>query len=165
MVLSTAHQSSPIRVRSVVSFVSSNFDLHSASVIALLYWIWYYIWFNYNTIDYVVKAHCCINVTANIYLTILFGFYLCLPGPWRQMVLTHWVQVTIKLSQHLFRQRLVAWPAPSHYLNQCWNIVNWTLGNKFQWNFHQNTAIFISRKCIWKCCLVNGGHFVSASMC
>ena len=24
--------------------------------------------------------------------------------------------------------------APSHYLNQCWNIVNWTLGNKLQWN-------------------------------
>ena len=25
-------------------------------------------------------------------------------------------------------------PAPSHYLNQWWNIVNWTLGNKLQWN-------------------------------
>ena len=24
---------------------------------------------------------------------------------------------------------------------------------------------FHSRKCIWKCCLENGGHFVSASMC
>ena len=33
------------------------------------------------------------------------------------------------------------------------NIVNWTLGNKFQWNFHQNTTIFHSRKCVWKCCL------------
>ena len=30
-----------------------------------------------------------------------------------------------------------------HYLNQWWNIFNWTLGNKFQWNFHQNTTIFI----------------------
>ena len=26
---------------------------------------------------------------------------------------------------------------PSHYLNQCWNIVNWTIANKLQWNFHQ----------------------------
>ena len=33
--------------------------------------------------------------------------------------------------------------APSHYLNQCWVIVNWTLGNKFQWNFNQNTKLFI----------------------
>ena len=29
---------------------------------------------------------------------------------------------------------LVAWSVPSHYLNQCWNIVNWTLRNKLQWN-------------------------------
>ena len=26
--------------------------------------------------------------------------------------------------------------APSHYLNQCWNIVNRTLGNKLQWNLN-----------------------------
>ena len=32
---------------------------------------------------------------------------------------------------------------PSHYLNQCWNIVNWTLGNTFQWNFYRNQYIFI----------------------
>ena len=35
--------------------------------------------------------------------------------------------------QHWFRQRLVAYSAPSHYLNQCWIIVNWTLRNKVQW--------------------------------
>ena len=28
--------------------------------------------------------------------------------------------------QHWFRWWLVTWPAPSHYLNQCWNIVNLT---------------------------------------
>ena len=33
--------------------------------------------------------------------------------------------------------------APSHYLNQCWIIVNWTLRNKRQWNFNQNTKLFI----------------------
>ena len=33
--------------------------------------------------------------------------------------------------------------APSHYLNQCWNIVNWPLRNKFQWNFNRNSYIFI----------------------
>ena len=33
--------------------------------------------------------------------------------------------------------------APSHYLNQCWDIVNWTPGNKLQWNFNHNSNIFI----------------------
>ena len=32
---------------------------------------------------------------------------------------------------------------PSHYLNQCWNIVKWTLRNKLQWNFNRNSNIFI----------------------
>ena len=27
--------------------------------------------------------------------------------------------------------------------NQCWNIINWTLGNKLQWNFNRNSNIFI----------------------
>ena len=27
---------------------------------------------------------------------------------------------------------------PSHYLNQCWVIVNWTLRNKLHWNFNWN---------------------------
>ena len=31
----------------------------------------------------------------------------------------------------------------SHYLNQCWDIVNWTIRNKFQWNFIRNSFIFI----------------------
>ena len=32
---------------------------------------------------------------------------------------------------------------PSHYLNQCWNIVNWTFRNKLQWHFNRNSNIFI----------------------
>ena len=30
-----------------------------------------------------------------------------------------------------------------NYLNQCWNIVNWTIGNKLQWNFNRYSNIFI----------------------
>ena len=37
----------------------------------------------------------------------------------------------------------MAWTAPSHYLNQCWNIVNWALGNKHQWNLNRILYIFI----------------------
>ena len=38
--------------------------------------------------------------------------------------------------------------SPSHYLNQCWNIVNWTLGNKLQWNFNGNSYIFIQENAL-----------------
>ena len=43
---------------------------------------------------------------------------------------------------------------PSHFLNQCWNIVNWTFGNKLQWNFNQNLNILIQEivfeNVVWK---------------
>ena len=32
----------------------------------------------------------------------------------------------------------VVWTAPSRYMNQCWNIINWAYGNKFQWNLNQH---------------------------
>ena len=54
---------------------------------------------------------------------------------------------------HWLRQWLVAWPAPSHYLNQRWNIVNWTLRNKLQWNLNRNLYIFIQENTfenVWK---------------
>ena len=44
--------------------------------------------------------------------------------------------------QYWFRWWLVVYSATSHYLNQCWVIVNWTLGNKLQWNFNQNKKLF-----------------------
>ena len=45
--------------------------------------------------------------------------------------------------QHWFRQWLVAYSVPGHYLNQCWVIVNWTIRNKIQWNFNQNIKYVI----------------------
>ena len=51
--------------------------------------------------------------------------------------LTHWGRVT-----HIYVSKL-AWPTPSHYLNQCWNFDNCTLGNKLQWNLNRNVYIFI----------------------
>ena len=41
--------------------------------------------------------------------------------------------------------QVMAWrqQATSHYLNQCWFIVNWTLRNKFQWKLNQDSNIFI----------------------
>ena len=44
--------------------------------------------------------------------------------------------------------------ASSHYLNQCWNIVSWTLGNKLQWNLNQNSQKFVQENAfengVWK---------------
>ena len=35
---------------------------------------------------------------------------------------------------------------PSHYPNQCWLVVDWNLGNKFQWNLYQNAMIFFEER-------------------
>ena len=61
----------------------------------------------------------------------------------------HW-----QTNHHWFRLWLVAWSASSHYLNQCWNVVNWTLRNNLQWNFNRNSNIFFQENAfqnvIWK---------------
>ena len=61
-------------------------------------------------------------------------------------LLTYWGRVThacvIELGHHCFRQWLVAFSAPSHYLNQYWLIVNWTTRNKIRWNFNRNSKSF-----------------------
>ena len=60
---------------------------------------------------------------------------------------THWDRGThicvSNLNHHWFRQWLGAEQATSHYPNPCWNIVNRTHGNIFQWNLNQNTTTFI----------------------
>ena len=38
---------------------------------------------------------------------------------------------------------------PSHYLNQYWLLINWTLRNKILWNENPNAIIYILT---WKCC-------------
>ena len=71
---------------------------------------------------------------------------------------------------------LVAWSVPSHYLNQCWNIVNWTPRNKLQWNVNRNSYIFIQENpfenVVWKMAAilsrpqcVKGGSLVIAFVC
>ena len=50
--------------------------------------------------------------------------------------------------------------AASHYLNQCWRIVNWTLGNKFQWNLSRNSHTSIQENSIENAVCQIGGLFV-----
>ena len=47
------------------------------------------------------------------------------------------------ICNHWFRLWLGAWMVPSHYLNQWWDIVNWTVGNQHQWNPKKKLNIFI----------------------
>ena len=75
--------------------------------------------------------------------------FVSLPtGYGKSECLTHWGRVTHTCVSTLTiigsdNGLSPAWSAPSHYLNQCWNIVNWTLRNKLQWNFNRNSNIFI----------------------
>ena len=46
------------------------------------------------------------------------------------------------LPEPMLTQISVACSVPSHYLNQCWNIVNSNLRNKFQWNLKWSSYIF-----------------------
>ena len=86
-------------------------------------------------------------INMNMMMRLVVSVHQCI-----ERSLTHWGQVThICVSQayhHWFRWWLVAWPAPSHYLNQCWNIVNWTLGNKVQWKCDRNSYIFIQENAL-----------------
>ena len=84
--------------------------------------------------------------------------------------LTHWGRVTHICVSNWFiigsdngLSRGPVWLAPSHCLNQCWIIVNWTPGNKLQWNFNLNIFVNFIHSYIWKCRPENGSHFVSAS--
>ena len=49
---------------------------------------------------------------------------------------------------------------PSHYLNQCWNI----LWNKLKWNFIRNSYIFVQENAFEQVRMQNGGHFVSVQL-
>ena len=61
--------------------------------------------------------------------------------------------------QHWFRYWLVACSAPSHYLNQCWLIVNWTLWNNVQWNLNRYSIIFIQENAAENAVCQIGGQF------
>ena len=59
--------------------------------------------------------------------------------------------------------------APSHYLNQCWNFVNWTPRNKVQWYSNRNPYVFIQenpfQNVVWKIMVIlSRSQFVKADI-
>ena len=78
---------------------------------------------------------CCLVAQAMIHLTHL---------PLNAAYMRQWI------GSALLQIWLFPYSAPSHYLNQCWVIVNWTPGNKFQWNSNRNSVIFsCNQAVIW----------------
>ena len=56
-------------------------------------------------------------------------------------VVIHWVEWRMYTS--------VNYPTlSSHYLNQCWGIINWNHMNKLQWNLKRNLYIFIQENAL-----------------
>ena len=83
----------------------------------------------------------------------------------RSSTLTHWGRVThIWVSKLNIIDSSVAWSEPSHYLNQCWIIVNWTLGNKLQWNLNRNSSIFIQENA-FECVVCETAAILSWPQC
>ena len=52
----------------------------------------------------------------------------------------------------------------SHYLNQCWHVVNWTLENKFLWNLNPNSNIFIQEN-VFENVVINMVNILSWPQC
>ena len=91
------------------------------------------------------------------YYCCFFLFVFCISLTWSMKscktlilwVLTHWGRVThICVSKLTIIDSDNGLSLPSHYLNQCWNIVNWILRNKLQWNFIWKSDIFIQENAL-----------------
>ena len=53
------------------------------------------------------------------------------------------IEAEWRIYTSVYQPSLVRTMAPSCYLNQCWNIVHWTLRNKLHGNRNRNSYIFI----------------------
>ena len=81
-------------------------------------------------------------------------FWTCTQQAISLKSLTHWGQV-----MHICVSEIITIGSDNGLAPvQCWNIINWTLGNKFQWNCHQNTTIFIQENAfeyvVWKMAVI-----------
>ena len=56
---------------------------------------------------------------------------------------THSGRVTHITNPSLVQVMLGAWSTPSHFMDQCWHIVNSTIRIKLQWNYNRNSSFFV----------------------
>ena len=97
---------------------------------------------NHVAVLYVARQS--IRYMADRHFRTVGSFYHGTSAIW---FLTHWGRLTqtsgSKLGHHWFTPWLVAYSAPSHYLNQWWKFVNSNLTNNIQWNHMRNSNIFV----------------------
>ena len=91
---------------------------------------------------------------AHYDVTVMINHSVMLYAP-NELIQAEWcIYIYIYISKLTIIGSEEGWLVPSHYLNQCWNIVNWPLRNKLQWNVDWNAYIFIQRNAfenvIWK---------------
>ena len=73
---------------------------------------------------------------------------------WHKMINIRWIMAQGTGSCFCLYVFITHWSAPSHYLNQRWNIVNRNPRNNLQWNCNRYTYIFIQENAfenvVWK---------------
>ena len=69
--------------------------------------------------------------------------FICLSKSNKCTHMAHIYTVRRWTGSALIQIMAVACSAPSHYLNQCWLIIIWTLRNNRQWKSNRNTKLFI----------------------
>ena len=78
--------------------------------------------------------------------------HVCRKRPWFKKFITEYLPRVKRPTQNSINSLRPS--DASHYLNQCWNTVNWTPRNKLQWNVNRNSCIFIHKnpfeKVVWK---------------
>ena len=108
-----------------------------------------------------LKRNSCIFIQENAFENVVCEMASTFSRPYLPLVPHICVS---KSGQHWFSYWRVACSAPSHYLNQCWHIVNWTHWNKFQWNLNHNSIIFIQENAFEIVVCQNGGLLVQGEM-
>ena len=104
----------------------------------------FFIWWRHHVENYIFK----INATSPI-------------GQWVNSSPPSAAYVCVsELGQCWFRWWLVACSVPSHHLHQPYLIVNWTPGNKLQWNSNRSTKRFIDENVFENVAWQIGSHFV-----
>ena len=92
-----------------------------------------------------IKSYPSSNLCASHRGVIIVNTYFLNQGIVNLLRLSH-AYMRQLTNNHFFRRWLVTWPAPSHHLNWCWNIVNWIQKNRLPWNLKRNSCIFIKEK-------------------
>ena len=87
------------------------------------------------------------NVTLVLWETVAVGFLCWTCKRNKHLINYSWYDTCnwwFKILSTLVPAMVCCLVVPTHYLNQCWYIVNY-LKNKLQWNLNQNTTISIKR--------------------